>query len=475
MEGMPALTLHPDRLFPAEASTRDVARRLYETVKDLPIISPHGHVPPQWIADNPAWTDPTSLLLSPDHYINRLLHAHGVQLSSLGVPPGKVTLSDAEAREAWRTFCSHWHVFRGTPVRYWMESELVEIFGVSVRPSAETADAIYDQIAATLAQPDFRPRQLLDRFDIAFMATTDDPCDDLHYHQQLAADPTFTRRVAPTFRPDRYLEPARDGWTALVDNLAAVSGINTETYDGWIKAMEHRRAYFKANGAVSSDHAHLDLDTTPLPANEASRVYRKARAGQITTAEGDALRRTMLFEMARMASEDGLVMTLHPAAYRNHHTQTFETYGPDVGADVPMTVEATRALQPMLNAFGTNPTFRLVVFTMDENIYGRELGPLAGFYPSMYVGVPWWFIDAPDAIKRFRKALTEPAGFTKTSGFIDDTRAFLSIPARHDMSRRVDSVHLAELVVEHRLQQDEALEIIHDLVAVQPKSVFRLE
>lgn len=471
---MPALTLHPDRLFPAETTTRDVARRLYETVKDLPIISPHGHVPPQWIAENTPWTDPTSLLLSPDHYINRLLHAHGVQLSTLGVPPGKVTLSDDEARAAWRTFCSHWHVFRGTPVRYWMESELVEIFGVDVRPSAETADAIYDTIAATLAEPDFRPRQLLDRFDISFMATTDDPCDDLHFHQQLAADPTFTRRVAPTFRPDKYLEPARDGWTTLVDNLATVSGVNTETYDGWIKAMENRRAYFKANGAVSSDHAHADLDTTPLPGNEASRVYRKARAGQITAAEGDALRRTMLFEMARMASEDGLVMTLHPAAYRNHHTETFETYGPDVGADVPMTVEATRSLQPLLDAFGCNPTFRLVVFTMDETIYGRELGPLAGFYPSLYVGVPWWFIDAPDAIKRFRKALTEPVGFTKTSGFIDDTRAFLSIPARHDMSRRVDSVHLAELVVEHRLNEDEAFEIINDLVAVQPKQVFRL-
>jgi len=471
---MPALTLHPDRLFPAEATTRDVARRLYDTVKDLPIISPHGHVPPQWIADNTPWTDPTSLLLSPDHYINRLLHAHGVSLSSLGVPPGKAVLSDDEARAAWRTFCSHWHVFRGTPVRYWMESELVEIFGVDVRPSAETADAIYDTISSTLAQPDFRPRQLLDRFDISFIATTDDPCDDLAYHQQLEADPTFTRRVAPTFRPDRYLEPARDGWTALVDNLASVSGIGTDSYDGWVAAMENRRAYFKANGAVSSDHAHADLDTTPLPADEASRLYRKARAGQITVAEGDLLRRTMLFEMARMASEDGLVMTLHPAAYRNHHTETFLTYGPDVGGDVPMSVEATRGLQPMLDAFGTNPTFRLVVFTMDETIYGRELGPLAGFYPSLYVGVPWWFIDAPDAIKRFRKALTEPAGFTKTSGFIDDTRAFLSIPARHDMSRRVDSVHLAELVVEHRLEEDEAFEIIHDLVAVQPRQVFRL-
>lgn len=182
------------------------------------------------------------------------------ELSSLGVPPGVATLTDAQAREAWRTFCAHWHVYRSTPV-VWMEAELVEIFGVDVRPSAETADAIYDTIA-TLAQPDFRPRQLMDRFDIAFMATTDDPCDDLAYHQQLAADPTFPRRVAPTFHPDRYLEPARDGWSGLVDNLAAVSGIETETYDGWVQAMENRRAYFDQRRRLG-DHAHADLDTTP--------------------------------------------------------------------------------------------------------------------------------------------------------------------------------------------------------------------
>ncbi len=467
------LTLHPDRLFPAEPTTRAVARRLYESVKDLPIISPHGHVPPVWIADDVPFSDPTSLLLSPDHYINRLLHTHGVELASLGVPPGE-PLPPEQARAAWRTFCSHWPVYRGTPVRYWMEAQLVDVFGVDVRPSAETADQIYDAIQATIEQPSFRPRALMDRFDIAFLATTDDPCDDLGHHRTLAEDPSFTRTVAPTFRPDRYLEPARGGWPALMDDLAQASGVDTGTWAGWVAAMEERRAYFKRHGAVSSDHAHADLDTTPLPPDEAARLYDKARTGRITAAEGDALRKTMVFETARMACDDGLVMTLHPATYRNHHTATFERYGADVGGDVPLAVEATRALQPMLDAFGTHPGFKVVVFTQDETVFGRELGPLAGFYPSMYVGVPWWFIDAPDAIKRFRKAVSEPAGFTKTSGFIDDTRAFLSIPARHDMSRRLDCVHLAELVVEHRLAEDEAAEVAHDLVATQPRKVFNL-
>lgn len=467
------LTLHPDRLFPAEPSTRAMSRRLYETVKDLPIISPHGHVPPVWIADDVPFHDPTSLLLSPDHYINRLLHAHGVELSSLGVPPG-VPMPPAQARAAWKTFCAHWPVYRGTPVRFWMEAELVDIFGVDVRPSEETADQIYDAIQAKIDEPGFRPRALMDQFDIAFMATTDDPCDTLEYHQQLAADASFTRVVAPTFRPDKYLEPARDGWNDLMDKLAQASGEATDTYAGWVAAMANRRAYFKANGAVSSDHSHADLDTTPLSGDEAERIYAKARSGRISAEEGNALRRTMVFEMARLATEDGLVMTLHPAVFRDHHTATAQQYGPDVGCDIPITVEATRALQPMLDAFGTNENFKVVVFTMDETIFGRELGPLAGFYPSLYVGVPWWFIDAPDAIKRFRKAVSEPAGFTKTSGFIDDTRAFLSIPARHDMSRRLDSVHLAELVVEHRLEEDEALEVVHDLVATTPRKVFNL-
>ncbi|MDR0847550.1 MAG: glucuronate isomerase [Propionibacteriaceae bacterium] len=471
---MAELTLHPDRLFPAEATTRGIARRLYESVRDLPILSPHGHVLPQWIADDVAFTDPVSLLLSPDHYINRLLHADGVELSSLGVPPATSHLTEQQARSAWSSFCSRWPLFRGTPMKYWMEAVLVDVFGVQVRPSAATADATYDIIAARIAEPDFRPRSLMDRFNIEFMATTDDPCDDLAYHAKLAADQGFHRLVTPTFRPDKYLEPGRPEWAGLVAKLGEVAGVDTSTYGGWVQAMANRREYFKAHGAVSSDHAHMDVQTEPLTRADAEKAYGRALAGTISAPEAKALQQTMLFEQARLACEDGLTMTLHPAVYRNHHTQTFETYGPDVGADIPITVEFTRALHPLLDAFGTHPNFTLVLFTMDETVYSRELAPLAGFYPSVYVGVPWWFIDSPDAIKRFRAAVSEHAGFSRTSGFIDDTRAFLSIPARHDMSRRLDSVHLATLVAEHRLEEDEALSTVYDLVATNPRRVFHV-
>ena len=466
------LSLHPDRLLPADPAMRGVARGLYQAVRDLPIISPHGHVPAQWLADDVPFGDPTSLLITPDHYVTRLLHARGVPLTELGV--GSSDLTPEEQRNAFRLLCRHWDVYRGTPVKVWFEAELVEVFGIDVVPSAETADEIYDTIAEQLATPAFRPRALYERFGIELLATTDDPCDDLRHHQKLAADPTWSGRVAPGFRPDKYLEPARPGWTALMDTLATVSGVDTGSYAGWVAAMENRRAYFKANGATSTDHSHADAQVAPLERGVAESLYAGARAGTITPEEGDALRRDLMFQMARMAADDGLVMTMHPAVRRNHHTATFEGLGPDVGADIPTTVEFTRALQPVLDAFGTHPGFQLVLFTIDETVFSRELAPLAGFYPSVYVGAPWWFIDAPDAIARFRSAVTETAGFSRTSGFIDDTRAFLSIPARHDMSRRVDAGFLARLVAEHRLTMDEALSTAVDLVVTNPRKAFRL-
>jgi len=467
------LHLHPDRLFPPDPGVRSIARHLYESIRDLPILSPHGHVPPAWIADDAAFTDPVSLLLSPDHYINRLLHADGVSLSDLGVPPG-TPLSEEQARKAWKLFCARWPLFQGTPMKYWMEEVLADIFDIDVRPSEETADIIYDRISEAIATPGFRPRALMDRFNIEFMATTDDPCDDLAHHDKLAHDPGFTHRVVPTFRPDRYCEPSRPDWVELVTRLGEVSGADTTTYAGWVSAMENRRAYFKNHGAVSSDHAHADVQTEPLTPDDAEKIYMAAWAGRANPIEAKALQQTMLFEQGRMAADDGLTMTVHPGVYRNHHTQTFETYGPDVGCDIPMSVEFTRALHPLLDAFGANPNFTLVLFTIDETTYSRELAPLAGFYPAVYVGVPWWFIDAPDAIRRYRAAVTETAGFSRTSGFIDDTRAFLSIPARHDMSRRLDCGYLAQLVAEHRLETDEALEAAYCLVEVNPRRVFHV-
>ncbi len=472
MCSMPGLDLHPDRLLPTDPATRAVARELYEGVARLPIISPHGHVPPQWLSEDVPFRDPTSLLITPDHYVNRMLHAHGVPLEDLGV--GRGPLDEADSRRAFRLLCEHWSAYRGTPVRYWLLDELAGIFGVTERPSAATADSIYDTIAEKIAQPEFRPRALFERFGIEVLATTDDPCDDLAPHDALAADETFAGRVVPTFRPDRYLDPHESTWNERVDRLGETAGTDVGSYAGYVAALEARRRYFVEHGAVSADHGVEDAETLVLDDAEASRLYDAARAGTISAAEATAFRRHMISEMARMSCEDGLVMTLHPGVRRNHHRATYERFGPDVGCDIPVAVEYTRALEPLLNAYGTHPNLHLVLFTIDETTYSRELAPLAGFYPSVYVGVPWWFIDAPEAIRRFRAAVTETAGFSRTSGFIDDTRAFCSIPARHDMSRRLDAGYLAGLVAEHLLDLDEAHEAIHDLVATNPRKVFKL-
>jgi glucuronate isomerase len=467
-----ALRLHPDRLLPAAPELRSIARRLYDEVRDLPIVSPHGHVEARLLLEDRPFTDPTSLLVTPDHYVTRLLHASGVPLDRLGVGQGPLT-GDA-ARAAWRLLCVNWSVYRGTPVRYWLESALVDVFGLDLRPAADTADELYDAIADRLAQPAFRPRALFDRFRIDVLATTDDPADDLAAHAALRDDPTFRGRVVPTFRPDRYLEAGRPDWARDVLHLGAVAGIDTGCYSGWVAAMEDRRAHFRRHGGVSTDHSHEDVGTEALDDGAAEQIYRAALAGTVAPEKATALRRHMLLEMARMATEDGLTMTLHPGVRRGHHRPTGARFGPDTGHDLPLPGAFTDALRPLLDRYGTHPNLTLVLFTLDESVFSRELAPLAGFYPSVYVGAPWWFLDAPDAIRRWRSAVSETAGLSRTSGFIDDTRAICSIPARHDMARRLDAGYLAGLVAEHRLDEDEAAEAVIDLVRGRPAEVFRL-
>lgn len=467
-----ALQPHPDRLFPAEPGVRAIARRLHESVRELPIVSPHGHVPAWWLSQDTPFSDPTSLLITPDHYVDRLLHGHGVNLARLGV--GQSEFGPEQAREAFRILCAHWPIYRGTPVKYWFESTFSDVFDIRVRPHAETADEIYDAIAAKLSQPEFRPRALFGRFNIQVLATTDDPCDDLSAHAALAADGSFGGRVVPTFRPDVYLEAAGPGWTAAVDRLAEVSGADTTTLAGWLAAMRQRRDHFIEHGAVSADHSHSDAGTEQLEPATAERIYRRARAGDVDVEEAAALRRHLLHQMAAMSADDGLVMTLHPGVHRNHHEPTWQRFGADAGCDIPIGVEFTRALQPILSRFGASQGFQLVLFTLDETTFSREIAPLAGFYPGVYAGAPWWFLDAPEAIRRYRAAVSETAGFSKTSGFIDDTRAFCSIPARHDMSRRMDAGFLATLVADHRLDEDEAAETLRDLVTTNPRRAFKL-
>lgn len=470
---MTALAPHPDRLFPADPAERDLARRLHAAVADAPIYSPHGHVPAAMLADDQPFPDPAALLITPDHYVTRMLHAVGVPLDGLGLARHGAP-SRASGRAIWRTLCEHWDVFLGTPVRFWFESEFSEVFGLTEQPSAANADALYDQLEATLAAPEFRPRALFDRFRIAVLATTDDPADDLEAHARLAADPTFTGRVIPTFRADRYMHPDEPGWAGRLQTLAARADVDTSSYAGLLAALRARRAAFAAAGGTATDTGVLDAGSEPLDAPEASRLHRAALDGTLTAAEAVAYRRNMLYRLAEMAAEDGLVMQLHPGVRRNHHRPTFDAYGPDTGHDLPAVGAFTEPLTPILRDFGTNPTFRLVLFTVDETTFSREIAPLAGFYPSVYAGAPWWFLDTPAAILRYRRAITDSAGFTKTSGFIDDTRAFCSIPARHDMSRRVDASFLASLVVTHQLEEEDAFAVAGRLVGDIPRGTFRL-
>ena len=466
---MNELRPHRDRLLPAEPATRALARALYDEVADAPILSAHGHVSARLLADNAPFDNPADLLVTPDHYVTRLLHAHGVGLTELGV-----ATPNADPRHTWRVFCTHWPIFRGTPVRFWLADQLSTMFGIDVQPSAGTADELYDSIATTLAAPAFRPQALLDRFDIEVLATTDDPADDLAAHRSLAGTDSLRCRVIPTMRSDAYLDPTRPGWAASLDRLERASGEQCHTYKGLLAAMRIRRAHFAEHGATATDCGPRDAWAVQLTPAEAQRLHAEGLAGTITVAGATAYRRDLVYQFAAMAAEDGLVMQLHPGVIRNHHRPTFDRFGPDTGHDLPTITEFTEPLRAVLDDFGTDPNFRVVLFTVDETAFARDIAPLAGFYPSVYAGAPWWFLDAPDAIRRYRSTVTETAGFAKTSGFIDDTRALCSIPARHDMSRRVDAGYLAELVVTHRLDEDDAFAIARDLVDRIPRATFRL-
>lgn len=458
----------PHRLLPADPATREIAAALYDSVAHLPIISPHGHVPVSWLSDNTPFANPADLLVVHDHYVTRLLHARGVSLDELG-QGGR----DYDPRAVWRIFAHHWHAFAGTASAYWIAETLSAVFGIDEDLCDDNADATYDRIDSLLSTEEFRPRALFDRFRISMLATTDDPLDDLAGHAALAADPTFTGRVLPTFRPDAYLDPAAAGFTERVHQLLAVTSEDT-SFAGYLRALEARRAYFIAHGAVSADHGVVEPYTCDLEPHEAERLFDAVMSGTACATEVRTFRGHMLWQMARMSVNDGLVMTIHAGVRRNHHSDTFADFGPDTGHDIPLRTEYTDNLRALLESFGTAPGFHLGLFTVDETTFSRELAPLAGFYPSVYVGAPWWFLDAPDAMARYRSAVTETAGFYRGTGFIDDTRAFMSIPARHDTSRRADAGYLARLVVEGRITRHAAERIMVDLVTTVPAEVFKL-
>jgi glucuronate isomerase len=456
----------PDRLLPSDPRTREIARDLYLRVAKSPIVSPHGHVPIQWLSENRRFADPADLLVTHDHYVTRLLHAGGVDLDDLGLGPA------VDPRVVWRRLAENWHLFAGTASGYWLEEELTSVLGIEEELSAATADVIYDEIAARLAEPGYRPRALFERFGIEVLATTDDPLDDLAAHDELRKE-EWPGRVLPTFRPDRYLDPDAHGYQDNVRRLLAATG-QPATFAGYLAALEERRRHFIDHGAVSADHGVEEPVTFDLAGADADRLFAAALKGRATPDERRVLRGHMLFQMARMSVDDGLVMTVHAGVLRNHSTATFNRFGQDTGHDIPIATDFVHGLRPLLERFGNADGFHLVLFAVDETVYSREIAPLAGFYRSVYIGAPWWFLDAPDAIGRFRSAVTETAGFFRGSGFIDDTRAFLSIPARHDTARRADASFLARYVAEGRVTLAMAEQIADELVGAQPKRVFKL-
>lgn len=467
----------PDLLLPAEPSQRAIARELYALVKNQPLISPHGHVDPAILAEDTPFPDPARLIIVPDHYLTRLLLSQSVPPSDLGVATVDGEPVETDGRTIWRRFADHWYLFRGTPSRIWLEETFRNVFGVTTPLGPATADEVYDAIAAKLAEPAFRPRALFERFNIEVLATTESPLDDLSRHAKLAADGWGGPggRVITTFRPDNVVDMEFDGWARNVARLGELTGEDTGRYAGYLAALRRRREAFIAAGATSSDHGHPTAATLALSEAEAATLYERGLAGTATAADAEAFRAHMLVEFARMSIEDGLVMQLHPGSVRNHNRWLYAKHGRDVGGDIPQATEYVHALAPLLEAYGNDPRLRVVVYTLDEYTFTRELAPLAGGYAALYLGAPWWFLDAPESLRRFREAVTETAGFYNTAGFVDDTRAFCSIPVRHDVARRIDAGFLARLVAEHRLPLDEAAETIVDLAYHLPKRVFKLD
>ena len=461
--------LHDDRLFPAEERTRAIARRLYAGIRGLPIVSPHGHTQARWFARNQQFPDPVALFVQPDHYVFRMLYSQGITLEELEIGQARI----AEPRKVWRIFASHYHLFRGTPTRLWLDFAFQELFGLTERLSAGTADDYYDAIEAKLATAEFLPRALYERFRIEVLATTDSPLDSLADHAVIR-DSGWKGRIVPTFRPDAVVDPDYSEFRAGVEALGALTGEDTATWRGYLRALEARRQYFKTLGATATDHGHPTAQTADLNEPEASRLFATVMEGTAGAAEHELFRAQMLTEMARMSLEDGLVMQIHPGSARNHNARIFTRYGRDMGADIPRPTEYVEALRPLLNRFGNEAGLTIILFTLDETAYSRELAPLAGHYPCLRLGPPWWFHDSPEGMRRFREQATETAGFYNTVGFNDDTRAFLSIPARHDVARRMDAGFLARLVAEHRIDEDEAAELARDLTLGLVRKAYKL-
>jgi glucuronate isomerase len=466
--------LPEDRYFDPNPAQRRVAMELYPSVANLPLICPHGHVDPRLLADeNATLGTPADLFIIPDHYVFRMLYSQGIPLEHLGVPRIDGGPIESDHRKIWQVFANHFHLFHGTPTGAWLSHELISLFGIEEKLSGKTAQGVYDQIEAKLRSPEFRPRTLFKRFNIEVMCTTDAATDTLAHHQTLRKS-GWSGNVRPTFRPDAVTNLLTPGWKKNIETLSKVSGIPVSSYKRYIEALENRRVFFKEMGAAATDHAAETAYTGELKPSEAKLIFQRALKGKVTPKDAKLFTGHMIMESARMSIEDGLVMQFHAGALRDHNDLIYHRFGPNMGADIPGPCEFTQNMRPLLNKYGNDPRLTLVLFTLDESTYARELAPLAGHYPAVKLGPPWWFHDSINGMKRYFDRIIETAGIHNTAGFNDDTRAFPSIPARHDLWRRVSANWIAGLVVRGIVDRADANEMILDMAYRLAKRAYKV-
>ncbi|BAY10873.1 glucuronate isomerase [Calothrix sp. NIES-2098] len=467
-------SLSRDRCFAPDPIQRQIAHKFFDNISSLPIVCPHGHVDPALLADPAArFGSPTELLIIPDHYIFRMLYSRGISLESLGIPTTDGSPVETDHRKIWQLFADHFYLFRGTPSGLWLREELTNVFGVDEPLNSRNAGYIYDYLAEKLALPEFSPRALFKRFHIEVLCTTDAASDRLEHHQSLHQE--GWTQIRPTFRPDAVVNLDTPGWRENLAKLESSVGREISTYATFIQVLEERRAYFKKMGATATDHSAATPYTAQLSDQEAEAIFTRALAGKLNSFDAQQFTGHMFVEMARMSAEDGLVMQMHCGVTRNHNPAIFERFGSDKGADIPLQLEWTQNLRPLLSAYGNHKNFHLILFGMDESTYSRELAPLAGHYPAVLLGPPWWFHDSVNGMERYFDRVMETAGLYNTAGFNDDTRAFVSIPARHTVWRRVACNWLAGLVVRGLVEEEEGFEMAQALVYDLAKSAYKLD
>jgi glucuronate isomerase len=466
--------LAPDRFFAPDPGQRRVARELYEAIARLPIVCPHSHVDPRLLADEEATLGtPAELFIIPDHYVFRMLYSQGVPLEAMGIPRQDRSAVETDHRKIWQTFADHFYLFRGTPTGVWLAHGLYEVFGIQQRLTGATAQAIYDELADKLAQPEYRPRALFERFNIEVLCTTDGASDELAHHKAIK-ESGWQGSVRPTFRPDAVVNLLTPGWRSHFDALCAAADQEITSVKGLVRALEQRRAFFRSMGATATDSGVETPYTEGLSSVEAEAIFARALAGEVTAQDARRFTGHMMIEMARMSVEDGMVMQLHAGCYRNHNPAVFVEFGADKGHDIPLATEWVHNLKPLLDSFGNDPRLTLLLFTLDETNYSRELAPLAGHYPALRLGPPWWFHDSLNGMARYLDQVMETVGLYNTAGFNDDTRAFVSIPARHDVWRRASANWLAGLVVRGLIDMEDATEMAPEMANGLARRTYKL-